>query len=357
MANSGRFPGGNQETASSEELDRLRLENQETAVLLSFLQELTSSIIRSTSVADLFRSAFTMLARRVKFHVGVGLIVEQNLDLYLIKSKNAENVVNDRLIEEIRKTLHNRIPVSFETTDIVIQADFSDLEPLGQSEDPLGHQMDTILSQEDRTAGILVLYQGEEAFSPQDRRLLEILSSQVSLVLGNIRAHERIQNLADTDPLTGIWNRRYFRRLLPIEIERARIYNLPLSLILFDVDNFKEVNDTYGHPMGDVVLSEMCGAVRETLRPVDVFARFGGDEFAIVLPHTDLPGAISVCERILQKIKMVDITTELGSRLAFSISLGISTNVPLSLGAQELIQLADEHLYVAKKSGKDQLSW
>ena len=107
-------------------------------------------------------------------------------------------------------------------------------------------------------------------------------------------------------------------------MERARVYSLPLTLLMFDIDEFKAINDSFGHTIGDVVLSELCGAVRETLRPPDLFARFGGDEFAIILPHTDLGGACAVADRILQKVRALTIPADEEGSIRCSISLGIA---------------------------------
>ncbi|MBV9493040.1 MAG: GGDEF domain-containing protein, partial [Acidobacteria bacterium] len=157
-----------------------------------------------------------------------------------------------------------------------------------------------------------------------------------------------------TDDLTGIWNKRFFRRQLPQEIERARVYNIPLSLLIFDLDDFKQINDKHGHIVGDVVLSELCGAVREMLRPPDIFARFGGDEFAIILPHTDLAGARAVAQRILDRLRELAIPTDEDGWIHPQISIGVSCFRPDEDGtANDLVRRADARLYESKRVGKN----
>jgi diguanylate cyclase (GGDEF)-like protein len=335
------------------ELARLRAEHRQISDLLSLIQDLTSAVVTSETAADLFAGAFPTLARCVPFDVGAAVMVEQNLDLYISSRRGADSLVSDRLVARIRRTLDRLIPVSFESTDIVVKSESHDLEPRPIAGDGLRYDASSLLEQEKRTAGLLLLCREDPPFSENERQILAIFATQISMLLGTIQARERIVNLADTDDLTGIWNRRYFRRQLPQEIERARTFNVPLSLLLFDIDDFKHINDSFGHVIGDVVLSELCGVVRETLRPTDAIARFGGDEFAVILPHTDLAGAVTVAERILAHIRALTIPADDEGAIRCAISIGVAEYRREDAGAHDLIRRADERLYLAKRQGKN----
>jgi diguanylate cyclase (GGDEF)-like protein len=287
----------------------------------------------------------------VPFDLAVAVMIEQNLDLFITTRAGGEALVDDDLATRIRTTLGQLIPVSFESTEIVVKSEQHDLPPGDVA--PLRFETHALLKADNRTAGVLMLCRAEGEFHDVDGQVLDIFSTQISMLLGMIRAREQIVALAETDDLTGIWNKRFFRRQLPQEIERARTYSIPLSLLLFDIDDFKEINDTLGHVIGDVVLSELCGAVREMLRPPDFIARFGGDEFAIILPHTDLVGASSVAERILTQVRALTIPTDEEGSVRCSISIGIAEWDPADATANDLVRRADEKLYVSKRMGKN----
>jgi diguanylate cyclase (GGDEF)-like protein len=326
--------------------------------VVALIQELTGRGIRSDSTAELFRGAMETLFRCVPFDVAVAVMIEQNLDLYISTRAAGEALVDEALVQRIRGTLEQRIPVSFAATDVVVKAEWHELD----RENPWtasalsadAHAVDAVIEVGNRVAGLLLILRAEKAFTNADQLLVNVVSTQVSLLLDNLASREQILALADTDDLTGIWNKRYFRRQLPHEIERARVYGLPLSLLIFDVDDFKQINDTFGHTIGDVVLSELCGAVREMLRPPDFFARFGGDEFAVVLPHTDLAGAAAVAQRILTNVNALTIPTDEEGAVRCSISIGVA-DYHSDGAAHDLVRRADERLYAAKRLGKNRI--
>jgi diguanylate cyclase (GGDEF)-like protein len=322
--------------------------------LVTLIQELTGRGIASESTAGLFAGAFETLFRCVPFDVAVAVMIEQNLDFYISTRAGAEALVDDALIARIRAALESRIPVSFATTDVVVKSESHALEAHGEAL-PLDHSIDSMIQVKRRIAGVVFLFRHEPPFTDENHSLIDIFTTQMALLLDNLASRERIQELADSDDLTGIWNKRYFRRQLPHEIERARVYNLPLSLLMFDVDDFKQINDGLGHTIGDVVLSELCGAVRETIRPPDFFVRFGGDEFAVVLPHTDVSGAAAVAERILERVRGLTIPTDEEGSIRCSVSIGLAT-FRQGETANDLIRRADERLYEAKRAGKNRIA-
>jgi diguanylate cyclase (GGDEF)-like protein len=324
---------------------------------IDFLQELTRAMTRSRNVADLMRCSLATLGSTIPFDVGASILLEQNIDVYVTRRVGLEEPLSDRFAVEVRLAMEKCLDVAFGETDLLIQADHPDLPASAREGNPYAHAASTVLSQDSRNAGVLVIF-SSAPFPPEALRLLDVLSGQISIILGTIRNAERIQNLADTDDLTGIWNKRWLRRQLPSEIDRSRIYNIPLSLAMFDIDDFKMINDTYGHVIGDVLLSELCGTVRETVRPPDTLARFGGDEFAVVLPHSDLYGARAVADRILHRARALRILAADGvTEVRCTVSLGIATYVGPSMTAAELIQRADERLYESKRLGKNRVSW
>jgi diguanylate cyclase (GGDEF)-like protein len=326
---------------------------QQIGAVLALIRDLTGPAMRAASASDLLMHALGALHGCVAFDLAAAVMLEHNLDLYVVTREGGESLIDDRLIASIRQTMRTLVPPSYAAADVVVRSQAAALPPHAPEGDVLRHEVHTMLTVVTRTAGVVLLYRGGVDFDDAERQVLEIFAAQVAMLLAQLNARERIMGLADTDDLTGIWNKRYFRRQLPQEMERSRVYGIPMSLLMFDVDDFKEINDNFGHTVGDVVLSELCGAVRESLRPPDLFARFGGDEFAVILPHTDLAGACAAADRILAKVRALAIPAEDDALIHCSISMGVADFRGDDSPAADLIRRADERLYESKRGGKN----
>lgn len=166
----------------------------------------------------------------------------------------------------------------------------------------------------------------------------------------------RLQLANRTDGLTGVFNRSYWQQQLGYEIQRAERYQHPLSLLLFDLDKFKQLNDHYGHLGGDAVLIEVARLVAALLRDTDLLGRYGGEEFGIILPETDLTGAMQVAQRLCSAVATHSIAFE-QQQLVATISVGV-TSFTTGHGGDQLIQQADDALYSAKRQGRNQaVAW
>ena len=169
------------------------------------------------------------------------------------------------------------------------------------------------------------------------------------------KANERLRDWAIRDGLTGLYNHRHFQELLRTELARARRYGQPLACLMLDLDHFKRVNDTYGHPLGDEVLRRLATTLTDQLREVDIVARYGGEEFVMILPNTDRDGARHLAERIRQAVRVNTVLHE-GVPIATSVSIGVATHHdPGVADERDLVKRADAALYRAKRSGRDQV--
>ncbi len=168
----------------------------------------------------------------------------------------------------------------------------------------------------------------------------------------NKQAEEKLRIMATTDELTGLWNRRYFMQAARQEVERARRYDHSLSLIVFDVDHFKKVNDTRGHAAGDAALQHLASLMKKSLRDIDIPGRLGGEEFGILLPNTELNNAALLAERLRKTIEDSPADFK-GSEIFLTVSIGVTAYQKRSSSVDELLKTADEALYEAKGNGRN----
>lgn len=164
--------------------------------------------------------------------------------------------------------------------------------------------------------------------------------------------HALMQTFKTHDPMTEAYNKRAFLTEIEKEAGFAKRHNQPLSLVMFDLDHFKRVNDTYGHQAGDLVLRSVARKVAETIRKEDIFARYGGEEFALLLRNTDVEGAFIIAERVRRAIEELEVTHN-GRRIPCTVSIGIAKLDNTISRPTELIEAADERLYAAKRKGRN----
>lgn len=205
--------------------------------------------------------------------------------------------------------------------------------------------------------GTLLIASGRErTLTAPERARMAAIGSQASLALQNALLHEELERLSVTDRLTDLYNHGYLHQRLEEEIERCSRFGREMSLVMLDIDDFKQFNDRYGHPQGDTVLRTASAIIRENLREVDVAARYGGEEFVIVLPETDVAGATMVAERVRASMMARPfVPGNQGTAVTQTVSLGVAHYPVHGTSAAQLIDAADQAMYRAKRAGKNRV--
>jgi diguanylate cyclase (GGDEF)-like protein len=213
---------------------------------------------------------------------------------------------------------------------------------------PLHHRDDRL--------GVVLLGKGDQrvSISNAELEMLGLLSNLVATALTNVRMYQRLEQISQTDGLTGLYNRRHFQTLLRNEVSRAQRFGRRVSLALLDVDHFKNYNDTLGHLAGDELLRILSRVLQESVRCTDFVARYGGEEFCVILPEVDREGARSFCERLRNRIAehpFPQRACQPGGRV--TVSIGCSTYPDDACSPEELLANADKAVYEAKGLGRN----
>ena len=193
---------------------------------------------------------------------------------------------------------------------------------------------------------------GQDSFDVGDLDFILNLSEFIAMSISNAVLYEQANKLAVTDGLTGISNRQSVEKSLQIEFERSKRYNSPLSLILLDVDHFKDVNDTYGHQKGDEILIAFAALLKKACRTNDIAARYGGEEFLMILPQSNAQGAFKIAERVREEIMRISFTGN-ESNFAVTVSCGVAEFNKDYESINKLIAAVDQALYEAKNGGRN----
>jgi diguanylate cyclase (GGDEF)-like protein len=200
--------------------------------------------------------------------------------------------------------------------------------------------------------GVLTLT-GATAISPENREIAVAACEQISLAMANLRLQETLRSQSLRDPLTGLFNRRYLDASFEREIQRAERRQLPLSVLLLDIDHFKHFNDTYGHDAGDALLAQFGSMLGRIVRSDDVTCRYGGEEFTILMPEADAAQALQRADEIRAATRSLEVQHRGLSLGTVTVSIGVATWDEHGRNPEELLRNADNALYLAKNQGRD----
>ena len=229
-----------------------------------------------------------------------------------------------------------------------------------EDEPSAAHQLAVPMVGRGRVLGVLTLLRddADREFTQDDLDTLRSFAAQASVAMENVMLHQEAQRLSVTDPLTGLWNFRYFQLQADRELESAARFERSLSMLIIDLDHFKMVNDRFGHQVGDDVLVEVARRIQAATRVPDVVARYGGEEFVVLLPGTDLDGALATAERIRAAVasSKVTITTAQDiSPMSVTCSIGVAEHPRHGTTVAGLLRSADAAMYQAKSQGRDRV--
>ena len=216
----------------------------------------------------------------------------------------------------------------------------------------------TPLYSQDRMVAVLALYRTDprKHFVEEDVEMVNFLTEQCGVAIENVLLHEEAQRLSLTDGLTGTWNRRFMQMQFRQVLATATRFERPFSILMLDLDNFKQINDTFGHQKGDEILVEFSTRVKIALREVDTFARYGGEEFICLLAETDVNGAITTAEKIREAIKSEPFGDSPDRHVSLTVSIGVACYPEHGESYAALVESADQAMYRAKQLGRDRIA-
>ena len=323
---------------------------------------ITHELSSTLDTDQLFDLILDRLASLVDAEKGSLMLVDEQDGSLAVKAVKG---LNKKLLESVRVAPHQGISGKVLATGAsLLVSDLERDERVDQKQRPRYRTKSFIslpLKLNHRTIGVLNISDkiSGAVFSPEDLERLSVMASYASVVIERstyYQKSEELKRISTMDPLTQLANRRYFEERLLEEVQRAKRHESPLSLVMVDLDDFKKINDSYGHPAGDEALRTTARVFRQTIRTIDVACRYGGEEFAVILPQTAKPGAAVIAERICAEFRKLDLPVQQVDRwLKITGSLGVASFPEDADTPEALIRQADIALYAAKLHGKDRV--
>ncbi|MEW5767599.1 MAG: diguanylate cyclase [bacterium] len=332
---------------------------------LTLINEVNKAVNESLNLEDIIKSMVNIIRDVIDYHIlAVFLVEKDGIELYLDYLAHSEDdlIDEDEIKSRIIKAFTSQTGESVERESIKTRL-IRENQTSYQKDKLPGARLNSFLTVpfiSSRVKGILGIgNRTANAFSGEDIKNLNTVAMHSVVAIENALLHKKVEKLSVTDELTDLYNYRHFQERLQEELVRAKRYQSAFSLIMLDIDDFKKVNDTYGHLMGDTVLKELARVIKGVTRGVNIVARYGGEEFVIILPEENKMGASVMAERLRKNVEEVEFLKASGVKnsIRTTISLGVSTYPEDGVNERDLIKKADEALYQAKKGGKNRVCW
>lgn len=275
--------------------------------------------------------------------------------VYGLKDKDQEEAINNGLIECQKISPNTGIAGKVYTEKKSIITNLGGKDPRFNAMNETSNSVSSLicvpLIAKGECIGIINITNKKNGklFNKKDLEFVEALANQAAIAVDNAQLYE----LATKDGLTKLYIHRHFYFLLETEINRVQRYHHVLSLLMMDIDEFKQVNDTYGHLVGDMVLKEIANVIQKTIRHVDIPARYGGEEFTVILPETTIMTSLAIAERLRQKISEIQVKIDDNVTITPTVSIGVAEYPNAADNIKDLIDSADKALYMSKQNGKN----
>ena len=327
-------------------------ELEKSQAQLEMIYENTRNLAAILDSDDVVKEVMRILGETLQFpHYAV--VFKDRLDrfYYRARCEGGRESYHLKAIEPRDKDLIQKVSTMDEPIHLKDIRGRDDYQPLHEKARSV---MIVPMTSHGRVHGLLVAEAAEtEYFRERDVKLLSIVARSAALALENAQLHKRTEELTIIDELTNAYNYRYFVQKLEEEKKRALRYDLPLSLIMVDIDWFKKINDTYGHEAGNIVLKELSRVIKGCIRDVDIFARYGGEEFVVILPQTAQQEAERIGERVREQVENTIMDCDTAGKLKITVSVGVTSFPENGKSHEEIVSVADQALYRAKGSGKN----
>ena len=345
-----------------ETIENTEIQNQILSEMVEFASfyEVSKKLASSLNLSDVLSVTLDSALRIVSFDFGAIVFWEQaqkSLTISSFVGKNRENMIQKEFTSE--GSLTGYILQNHNKTYLIgDSSQKKTLQPLfgGKLQSPEFLSLLLIpLNMKNNSIGAMIFGSVKSHFfTTYESEIFEVLGNQVTVAIENARIYKQMEAMAVTDGLTKLYNHRRFQEILDMEIKRVLRYNTGFSLLLLDIDYFKNVNDTRGHPVGDEVLKRVANIMNKFVREIDYTCRYGGEEFAVILPNATTKDTIVVAERIRKGVEKSTFIFNSRDELFITVSIGIASFPSDAKTKQDLIDRADQSLYYAKESGRNQ---